>query len=164
MTSRLRYFLSILVLALAIPQAGAQTFPDRPIRVIVPYGPGGTDGQMRLAAPFMSKELGQPIVVENKAGGGATIGTTLVRNSPPDGYTLLFTGTSAISVVPQMKAVQYTVDDFVPIGTLTGTALIVVSRTDGPFKTLAEMLWDEDTRIMFASIVTFHFGGRAFGK
>ena len=128
------------VLALSASQAYAQTYPDRPIKIIVPYGPGGTDMQMRLAAPFMSKQLGQPIVVENKAGGGATIGTTLVRNSPPDGYTLLFTGTSAVSVVPQMKSVKYTANDFVPIGTLTGTALIVVSRTDAPFKTLAEMI------------------------
>lgn len=138
-----RYLSALLVVAtvaVAIPQAHAQSYPDRPIRIIVPYGPGGTDGQMRLAAPFMTKELGQPIVVENKAGGGATIGTTLVRNSPPDGYTLLFTGTSAVSVVPQMKSVQYTMDDFVPIGTLTGTALIVVSRTDAPFKTLAELI------------------------
>ena len=95
---------------------------------------------MRLAAPFMAKLLGQPIVVENKAGGGATIGTTMVRNSPADGYTLLFTGTSALSVVPHMKTVQYKMDDFIPIGTLTGTSLIVVSRTDGPFKTLAELV------------------------
>ena len=51
--------------ASSVPIAMAQAFPDRPIKVIVPYGPGGTDVQMRLAAPFMSKELGQPIVVEN---------------------------------------------------------------------------------------------------
>ena len=140
MNRPLTALLAAAALALAISPAHAQSYPDRPIRIIVPYGPGGTDGQMRLAAPFMSKELGQPIVVENKAGGGATIGTTLVRNSAPDGYTLLFTGTSAVSVVPQMKTVQYTMDDFVPIGTLTGTALIVVSRTDAPFKTLAELI------------------------
>lgn len=129
------------IVAAATPlSAQAQSYPDRPIRVIVPYGPGGTDVQMRLAAPFMAKLLGQSIVVENKAGGGATIGTTLVRNSPADGYTLLFTGTSALSVVPNMRTVQYKMDDFVPIGTLTGTSLIVVSRTDGPFKTLAELV------------------------
>jgi tripartite-type tricarboxylate transporter receptor subunit TctC len=129
--------LATALCVITAPYAVAQVFPDRPIKVIVPYGPGGTDVQMRLAAPFMSKELGQPIVVENKAGGGATIGTTLVRNSPADGYTLLFTGTSALSVVPHT---QYTMDDFVPIGTLTGTALIVVSRTDAPFKTLTELI------------------------
>ena len=140
MKASLRVLLAATAFSLITPAAIAQTYPDRPIKVIVPYGPGGTDVQMRLAAPFMSKELGQPIVVENKAGGGATIGTTLVRNSPADGYTLLFTGTSAVSVVPHMKTVQYSMDDFVPIGTLTGTALIVVSRTDGPFKTLAEMI------------------------
>lgn len=140
MKALLRVLLAATAFSLITPAAIAQTYPDRPIKVIVPYGPGGTDVQMRLAAPFMSKELGQPIVVENKAGGGATIGTTLVRNSPADGYTLLFTGTSAVSVVPHMKTVQYSMDDFVPIGTLTGTALIVVSRTDGPFKTLAEMI------------------------
>jgi tripartite-type tricarboxylate transporter receptor subunit TctC len=140
----IRHVLSGVLVALSalaqVSDSAAQAYPDRPIKVIVPYGPGGTDVQMRLAAPFMSKILGQPIVVENKAGGGATLGTTFVRNSPPDGYTLLFTGTSAVSVVPQMKTVSYTMDDFVPIGTLTGTALIVVSRTDAPFKTMAELI------------------------
>ena len=140
MKPTLNAWLAAGLCAIAMPIASAQSFPDRPIKVIVPYGPGGTDVQMRLAAPFMSKVLGQPIVVENKAGGGATIGTTLVKNSPADGYTLLFTGTSAVSVVPHMKQTQYTMEDFVPIGTLTGTALIVVSRTDAPFKTLAEMI------------------------
>ena len=140
MKLKFRAVLAATALALTIPYAHASSYPDRPIRVIVPYGPGGTDVQMRLAAPFMTKLLGQPIVVENRAGGGATIGTTLVRNSTPDGYTLLFTGTSALSVVPQMRPVSYTINDFVPIGTLTGTALIVVSRTDAPFKTLAELI------------------------
>jgi tripartite-type tricarboxylate transporter receptor subunit TctC len=106
MKLKLRAVLAASALAFAIPYAHASSYPDRPIRVIVPYGPGGTDVQMRLAAPFMTKLLGQPIVVENRAGGGATIGTTLVRNSAPDGYTLLFTGTSALSVVPQMRTVS----------------------------------------------------------
>lgn len=140
MKSHSKWILVAALISLHGAPAVAQTYPDRPIKVIVPYGPGGTDVQMRLAGPFMSKELGQPIVVENRAGGGATVGTTLVKNSPADGYTLLFTGTSALSVVPQMKLVQYTMDDFVPIGTLTGTALIVVSRTDAPFKTLTELI------------------------
>lgn len=140
MNKSIKAMVMAIVLAIASPCAFSQAYPDRPIKVIVPYGPGGTDVQMRLAAPFMSKELGQPIVVENRAGGGATVGTTLVKNSAPDGYTLLFTGTSALSVVPHMKNVQYSMDDFLPIGTLTGTALIVVSRTDAPFKTLKELI------------------------
>ena len=131
-------FLAGLVLA---SPAAAQSFPERPIKVIVPYGPGGVDGQIRLAGPFMAQILGQPLVVENRAGAGAAIGTAAVRNSEPDGYTLLFTGTSALSVLPQMRAnLGYKMEDFVPIGNVTGTALVLVARSTAPFKTFAELV------------------------
>ena len=132
--------LSALTLVLPFAPASAQTYPDKPIRIIVPYGPGGVDGQMRLAQPFMEPLLGQVLVIENRPGAGAIVGTTAVRNAAPDGYTLLFTGTSALSVVPHMKKVPYKMDDFIPIGTLSATSLIVVAPVGAPFKTLAEMI------------------------
>jgi tripartite-type tricarboxylate transporter receptor subunit TctC len=68
-------------LALALP-AAAQDWPAKPIRVIVPYAPGGTDQQIRAMAPTLQKILGQPLVIENKAGGGAAIGAAFVRVGP----------------------------------------------------------------------------------
>jgi tripartite-type tricarboxylate transporter receptor subunit TctC len=132
--------LSALSLVLPFSTASAQTWPDKPIRVIVPYGPGGVDGQLRLAQPFIEPLLGQVLLIENRAGAGAIVGTTAVRNAAPDGYTLLFTGTSALSVIPHMRKVEYRMDDFVPIGTLSATSLIVVAPTGAPFKTLAEAI------------------------
>jgi tripartite-type tricarboxylate transporter receptor subunit TctC len=140
MRSMLAAALAALTLGLGLTASHAQTFPDRPIKMIVPYGPGGVDVQMRLAGPFMANLLGQPIVVENKPGGGAILGTTFVRNSPPDGYTLLYTGTAALSVAPHMRKVPYKMDDFVPIGNVTGTALVLVARADAPFKSVAELV------------------------
>lgn len=157
-----------LAAALFAGTAQAGPYPDRPIKVIVPYGQGGVDLQLRLAGPFMSKLLGQPIVVENRAGGGATIGTTAVRNSPPDGYTLLFTGTAALTVVPHMRRVSYKMDDFVPIGNVTGTALVVVTRADAPYRTIAELVGyakANPTRVNMASTgvgTTTHMVGEAF--
>ena len=116
-------------------------WPERLIRIIVPYGPGGSDAQIRLLAPDMSKLLGgQPIVVENRPGGGATVGTLAVRNSAPDGYTLLYTGTAPLTVAPHMRPLGYKLEDFAPIGNVTGTALLVVARADAPYKTVTELI------------------------
>ena len=130
-----------MAVGLAAACAGAQAaWPERPIRIIVPYGPGGSDAQIRLVIPGMQKILGQPFVVENRAGGGATTGTAAVRNSPADGYTLLYTGTAPLTVAPHMRPLGYKLEDFQPIGNVTGTALIVVARADAPFTTLAELI------------------------
>lgn len=139
---RLLFAAAVSALSLVLPfaTANAQPYPNRPIKVIVPYGPGGVDVQLRLAQTFMESSLGQRLVIENRPGAGAIVGTTAVRNAPADGYTLLFTGTSALSVVPHMRRVQYSTDDFVPIGNLTGTALVVVTREGAPYKSIAELI------------------------
>ena len=127
--------------ALFCSAAMAQDFPTKPVRIIVPYGPGGVDLQTRAMAPTLSRILGQQVVIENREGGGAVIGTNAVKNAPPDGYTILFTGTSALAVVPHMRRnVGYTADDFVPLGNATGTALLIAVRADAPYKTLQELV------------------------
>jgi len=126
-------------LALALP-AAAQDWPARPIRVIVPYAPGGTDHQIRAMAPTLQKILGQPLVIENKAGGGAAIGAGFVKESAPDGYTVLYTGNGALTVVTHMRKQSYSLDDFVTIGNVTGTPFVVAARPNAPFKTIKEMV------------------------
>lgn len=152
------------------PGALAQSdFPNKPIRVIVPYAPGGTDTQMRALAPAFSKLLGQQMVVENREGGGATIGTTAVKIAAPDGYTLLYTGTGALTVAPHMrKGVPYTLDDFTFIGNVTGTPFIMAARPDVPFKNLTELITyarANPSKINFGSAgigTTTHMAGAAF--
>src|SRR6478735_2421798 len=143
MTILIRAILSLMVaLTWSLGLAAAQTsdFPNRPIRVLVPYGPGGVDYQIRALAPALGNLLGQQIVVENREGGGAIIGTAAVKSAAPDGYTLLFTGTAALSVVPHLRKAPYVIRDFEPIGNVTATPLIVTARGNAPFKTLAELL------------------------
>ena len=115
-------------------------YPSRPIRVIVPYAPGGTDQQLRLLAQPLQKIIGQPLVIDNVAGAGAAIGTAAVKNARPDGYTLLYTGTGALTVGPNIGKTPYTMDDLVPIGNVIGTPFVVAAKLGGPFKTLAEMV------------------------
>jgi tripartite-type tricarboxylate transporter receptor subunit TctC len=128
-------------LALWTTVAAAQNYPTHPVRVVVPYGPGGVDLQVRAMAPTLSRILGQQVVIENKEGGGAVIGTSAVKNATPDGYTILFTGTSALAVIPHMrKNVGYSADDFVALGNATGTPLLIAVRADAPYKTLQELV------------------------
>jgi len=99
--SALMRLLFLAIVPALLPGAGAhaEDFPSRSIRVIVPFSPGGAvDGPMRLIAQELGKRLGQAVVVENKPGAGATIGTDVVAKAPPDGYTLLLASqTNAIS-------------------------------------------------------------------
>src|SRR5262249_25123387 len=101
---------ALLVAAcLAVPSAWAQSdeaknYPQRTIRLIVPYAPGGgTDILGRVAAQELSEVLGQPVIVENKAGAGAIIGTELVAKSKPDGYTLLVAPSGPLILNPVLR-------------------------------------------------------------
>lgn len=131
----------VLAAFAAAPLARAQAdYPSRPIRVIVPYAPGGTDQQLRLLAPALQKLIGQSLVIENIAGAGAAIGTAAVRNAKPDGYTLLYTGTGALTVAPNIGKTPYAMEDLVPVGNVIGTPFVVAARPDAPFKTMAAMV------------------------
>jgi tripartite-type tricarboxylate transporter receptor subunit TctC len=120
--------------------AGAQDYPARPIRVIVPYAPGGTDQQLRILAPTLQKLLGQNIVVENIGGGGTIRGASALLAAPADGYTLMYTGTGALTVIPNLTKTPYKREDFVPVGNVIGTPFVVAVRPDLPYRTLAEFV------------------------
>lgn len=135
-------FISFATLALGTSTTFAQDYPSRPIKVIVPFSPGGAvDGPMRLIAQELSKRLSQAVVVENKPGAGATIGTDLVAKSAPDGYTLLLASqTNAISATLYSKLPFDAVEDFVPVSLIGREPGVVVVNPALPVTTLQELI------------------------
>ena len=124
-----------------ISLAQAQDFPTRPIRMVVPTGPGGGyDFIARHLADRLPEHLGQPIVVENRAGGGGQLGTQVVANAPPDGYTVLIGGLGNMTWVPALYTkVQYdAVADFVPVAIVAAFPFALVGRSELPFASLEE--------------------------
>ncbi len=121
----------------------AQDFPVRPVKIVVPLAPGGgTDFFGRLLAAKLTENLGQTVLVENRAGGGTLIGAEAVAKAPPDGYTLLLSALTTYSVNPHLyKKLPYDpFRDFAPV-TLTGRfALLLVVNSDVPAKSVAEFL------------------------
>lgn len=120
-----------------------QVYPDRPIRLVVPYGPGtATDNFSRQLAAVAQKTLGQSIVIDNRPGGGAMTGTEIVARAPADGYTLVM-GTSqthAISPVLFAKPPYDPLRDFTPIAGLAGVPHVVAVGAQLPVKTIAELV------------------------
>ena len=100
----------------------AQTYPSKTIKVIVPYTPGGSvDNTCRLITDQLQKQLGQAVVVENKPGANGAIGVGEVARAAPDGYTLLVTNSSSITINPQLyKQITYRASDFAPITMVIG--------------------------------------------
>jgi tripartite-type tricarboxylate transporter receptor subunit TctC len=140
-----RLFCRALAAALllgAFHTAAAQNYPNRPIRMVVPFAPGGgSDISGRILADGMSPLLGQTIVVDNRAGAGSTIGTDIVAKSTPDGYTLLL-GNISMAFNPALyKKLPYeTLRDFMPITLATEQPNIVVAHPSLPAKTLKEFV------------------------
>jgi tripartite-type tricarboxylate transporter receptor subunit TctC len=136
-----RVLLALLALAI-LPPAAAADYPTRPVRVIVPFSPGGAvDGPMRLIAQQLSKRLGQSIFVENKPGAGATIGSEIVAKAPADGYTLLLASqTNAISATLYPRLAFDPVEDFAPISLIGREPGVVVINPALPVKTLQEFI------------------------
>jgi tripartite-type tricarboxylate transporter receptor subunit TctC len=116
--------------ALALP-AGAQVWPGRPLRLIVPYPPGGaSDLVARALAERLAAQLGQPVVVENKAGASGTIGMDAIAKAPPDGYTLAFSALSPIALSPLLGKVPYDPDrDFTPVVSVMTSPILLLATT-----------------------------------
>src|SRR3981189_3587724 len=117
-------------------------YPDRIVRIVVPFAPGGgTDVVARTLAQEMAKDLGASIIIENKPGAGTIIGTQAVATSPPDGYTLLM-GTFANAVNPSLNAkLPYDPhQDFAPVALIARSFNIVVVTPTSPFQSIADLI------------------------
>ena len=131
----------ILLAALAAATASAQTWPTKPIRLVVPFAAGGANDLMaRAAAEGASKALGQPIVVDNKPGAGATLGADLVAKSAPDGYTFLVSAAGVISNSMIKKSLPYKDSDLVPVSMIGLAPSVILVPADAPYKDLKEFI------------------------
>lgn len=133
---------ALLIFALGTPLAQAQEYPNRPIKIVVPFSPGGAvDGPTRAIAQELSKQLKQQVIIENKPGAGATIGTDIVAKSPADGYTLLLASqTNAISASLYKKLPYESIEDFETISLLGREPGVLVVHPSMPVKTVAELI------------------------
>ncbi len=124
------------------PAAAQQGYPNRPIRLVIPFGPGGgTDNLIRTIEPHVSRTLGQPLVIENRPGGASVIGTEIVARSEPDGYTLMAVDTT-ISINPGLFGhLPYdTARDLAPVCLLARAPIVLVVYRDFPAHSMAELV------------------------
>ena len=164
-----------MVLALAVAGAKAQTFPSRTVKVVVPQPPGGGfDAVARIMSEPFSKELGQPVIVENRPGAGTIVGTEAVAKADPDGYTVLLGASANLALNPGLyKALPYDPKDFKVVGLAATFSYTLVARQDLPFKSLGEIITHakanpgkltyasggNGTGQHIAAAVTFHLAG-----
>lgn len=136
--------IAILATAMAVACAThAQTYPTKPVTLVVPFAPGGTVNLMgRLAATRLGEVLGQPMIVDNKAGGGGSIGASFVAKAPADGYTLLLATMGQQSIQPAIsKKLSYDANkDFVPIALFSTVPNVLAVANNVPVKNMAEFL------------------------
>jgi len=138
----LRSLAAVLMLAAALP-AGAQAYPTKPIRMVVPFVPGGaSDITGRLAAIKLSESLGQPVIVENRGGAGGLIGSEIVAKAAPDGYTLLATELSpvvtATALYPKLNFDP--LRDLAPVAMFSYSPHVLAVRASHPAKTVQEFV------------------------
>lgn len=129
--------------AFALPAAAQDPYPNRPVRLVVPFVPGGvTDSSARVVAEYLGRRLGQQVVVDNKPGASGNIGAQQVAQAAPDGYTLVlgFDGTMVINPHVFAKVPFDTLKDFAPVGKIGNAVLILVANPALPAKSLAEVI------------------------
>jgi tripartite-type tricarboxylate transporter receptor subunit TctC len=140
---RLAIFTALVLACAGISGASAADYPTRPITLVVPYPPGGgVDAMARVVAQKLSEAFKQQVVVENRGGGGGTIGTRAVARAAPDGYTLLLGHTGTISINPSLY-VNLGMDprkDFAPIGLVASMPVVLLANPAFPAKTVADFV------------------------
>lgn len=138
-----RFGLPLLAAVICIPAALAAGYPDRPIRLVVPFPAGGpTDMVARPLAEFLGKRLGQQIIVDNRGGAGGAIGAEVVAKAPADGYTLLMAtvGTQAINATLYRKLGYDPVKDFTPISLVAAAPVALVVNPSVPVNSVADLI------------------------
>jgi len=148
----IRTFFLFLILfmmsaSVSVGSAAEEPYPNRPINILVGYAPGGVlDYCARLIGDYLAEVLGQPILRVHKPGGGGTLAGSLAAKAKPDGYTL-FVGTSSNVVFsPLVKKVDYTWEDFIPLGIYAKGVVYCFVKADSPYKTLQDLIDDAKKR------------------
>ncbi|HTP99466.1 MAG TPA: tripartite tricarboxylate transporter substrate binding protein [Casimicrobiaceae bacterium] len=139
----MRKWLLALCAVVAVSSALAQEYPNRAVKIIVPFAPGaGNDTLGRLTAEFLTPRLGQPVIVENKAGAGSQIGIDFVAKSPPDGYTLVWAASDGVTILPAVKpGLPYKVpDDFAFIARIVQIPFVIAVNPDLPIKSMKDLV------------------------
>ena len=144
MVTRRAFLMSTAALATMLPALSgrAEAWPARPVRLIIPFPPGGlTDGIARLTAQRLEERLGQPFVPENEPGAAGAIAATTVAHAPADGYTLFVGSLTQIAVIPALHPVSYDpVKDFSPISNIASAPFVLMINADIPARTVAEFV------------------------
>jgi len=137
-----RHLAALALTALAFGAAQAQNFPNRPVRIVVPFAAGGTgDVLMRSLQEPLQRHLGQPVIVENRLGASGSMGTQNIKGSPADGYSLLQIGNSTVTTPLMQKAAGYDVTkDFTPVALVATTPMVFLLNPVVPAKNIAELV------------------------
>ncbi|MGC1444856.1 MAG: tripartite tricarboxylate transporter substrate-binding protein [Xanthobacteraceae bacterium] len=134
---------ALVLLSLLVRQAWSEDYPSRPVRVLVPSSPGGiTDTAARIIGQRLAAVWGQPVVIENRPGGGGTIGTAAAARATPDGYTLLATTNGEFALGPAINPnISYDPQaDFKPIIMATFNPIILIANTSSPYNTIGDLI------------------------
>ena len=138
-----RLALAVVTLSCFFPSIGqAQDWPKRPLRLVIPFPPGGgSDVVGRLIAKQLSEVLTQQVVVDNRSGAGGSIGTEIVVRANPDGYTILLGSTSEIAINPNLYPLNYdTINDLIAVGVVATSPMMIIASPTFPAKTIAELV------------------------
>jgi len=141
-SNRLKYLLLSIFCCTSIALANASSFPQKPITLIVPFAPGGgTDSIARDLSKTLSEKLGQAVIIDNRGGGGGSIGASMGSKATPDGYTLLFVTSTFVTHAATDESAGYSIEkDFSPVAMIGRGPLLVVSNKSLPVKTLSELV------------------------
>ncbi|MGB7688857.1 MAG: tripartite tricarboxylate transporter substrate binding protein [Pseudolabrys sp.] len=133
--------LALFVAMISVP-VRADTYPSKPVRIIVPYGPGGiADVTMRLVAQDLSKRFGQQFIIENRPGAGGIVGMQAAREARADGYTLVMVGGGLTIAKALFKSLPYNIEtDFTPISTTASYGLVITTKAGSPYKTIKDVI------------------------
>jgi len=143
MTDRRLFLMSgVATLCAAVAPARAQNYPSKPVRIIVPFAPGGVDVTARLVTDRLAAAFGQPFIIENRPGAGGALGAKVVAGAEPDGYTLLFSSPGPVVVSPLInkKAGYDPIKNFAPVAMVAQSPLLLVIHPAVPAQTVQELV------------------------